>query len=98
MSSLSLRWHFKHEREGIISKVEQGFWEGFSTSPVPGAGDGEPSLATREREIAALTEQFQALSEGVFQSWNRSPIGWIFGGGTALALVDLWVRWWAVGL
>ena len=55
----------------------------------------------RQQKLASLTkhkEKIAAISDGVYQSWNQSPIGWLCGGGTALALVDLWVRWWTIVL
>ncbi len=48
--------------------------------------------------LKARREQIANLSDGVFQSWNRSPMGWILGGGTTLALLDLWIRWWTIGI
>lgn len=52
----------------------------------------------QKKELTGHIEKIEALSEGVFQPLNESPIGWFLGGGTALALVDLWIRWWAIGL
>ena len=51
-----------------------------------------------QKRLIAQKEKIEALSEGVFRSWDKSPIGWILGGGTALALVDFWVRWWTMGM
>jgi hypothetical protein len=48
--------------------------------------------------LQARKEQIADLSDGVFQSWNRSPMGWVLGGGTTLALLDLWIRWWTIGI
>jgi hypothetical protein len=55
------------------------------------AGKAKELLETRK-------QQLEALSEGVFRPWGDTPVGWILGGGASLALVDLWVRWWATGL
>jgi len=58
----------------------------------------EKQLQKTQTSLMTNKEKIKALSEGVFRSWNESPIGWICGGGTALALADLWVRWWTIGL
>jgi hypothetical protein len=49
-------------------------------------------------ELKVRCQQVEALSDGVFRSWNRSPLGWILGGGATIALVDLWVRAWTIGI
>jgi hypothetical protein len=61
-----------------------------------------PSAAANAREdrkpqLVQCKRQIEALSDGVFKLWARSPIGWILGGGAALALIDLWLRWWTLG-
>ncbi len=38
-------------------------------------------------------QQLESLDEGVFSSWNKSPVSWIFGGGALLALLDGWIHW-----
>lgn len=69
-------------------------------------GDNPAQRRKREeRRLKALVailerkkERVAGLSNGVFRSWNESPMGWILGGGTTLALVDLWIRWWSMGV
>ena len=81
-SALSLRWHYQKLRELKLSQLQEEIAVGIDKKEV----------------LEYRKEQLESLSEGVFRPWNRSPIGWILGGGATLALVDLWVRSWTVGL
>lgn len=63
----------------------------------------EPESGGRDEQQAktqleAQRKRIAALSDGGFRSWNDSALGWIFGSGMTLALADLWVRWWTIGL
>lgn len=64
--------------------------------------EAEDPEALRLRRLVAILKRkkarLAALSDGVYRSWNQSPLGWILGGGTTLALVDLWIRWWSIGV
>jgi hypothetical protein len=51
-----------------------------------------------DHEVQVRRDQLAALSDGVFRSWNQSPMGWILGGGATIALVDLWIRAWTIGI
>ena len=52
----------------------------------------------RKQQLEACKQQIEVLSDGVFKPWAQSPIGWILGGGASLALIDLWLRWWTLGV
>jgi len=56
-------------------------------------------LRAREVKEQLQTKQMQieGIAEGVFKPLSQTAYGWILGGGTTLALVDLWLRWWLTG-
>ncbi|MEX0679552.1 MAG: hypothetical protein WD063_20935 [Pirellulales bacterium] len=69
-------------------KAQGGGDDAKATSVASATAKEDPQLKHLERR----KQQIEALSDGVFQSWNQAPLGWILGGGTLLALVDWWVR------
>ncbi len=84
LSAFALRWHFGKEREQALSELQWTL-------------GCEQTTEDQKPVVKAQKQQIEDLSEGVFRPLNRSPIGWVVGGGVMLGLVDLWVRWWAMG-
>ncbi len=88
-ASLLLRWHFRRERREELEGLE---YELVNEQRLRNAD------SPLSKELKLTQTQIEGLNTGVFSDWSRAPLGWILGGGTAVALLDLWIRWFMLGL
>lgn len=86
-------------RAGGIMAADDGTEEEVAVAvaeetAAPTGGGPNPEI----ERLQSLKRRFDGLSSGVFRPWGQSFLGWTLGGGASLALIDLWVRWWSIGL
>jgi hypothetical protein len=72
-------------------------WRAILSPNISGGATLASEMTTRldDVETARLEvykKQISSISDGVFEDWNQSPLSWIIGGSTLLALVDWWIR------
>jgi hypothetical protein len=110
-TALFARWYFRLQRDEALRVLSGPKME--LVSDAEGYGERDEMMDRRvwigrdftvmedqlgTNAVATVRDGIEQLSDGVFKPFSESPFAWIAGGGASVALIDVWIRLWTLGL